>query len=119
MLEKNRLQPPRSFETTAIGCREGGHASTAGNGPLFVSAEDFDDTGILAGIDPCASTYWWMPELQGPRPVGLDAVAALAAVSAGAAVSDSGAVAEGGPENPLRGPAHATRRTASRPIAAA
>jgi hypothetical protein len=32
----------------------------------FVSAEDFDATGILAGVDPCASNYWWMPELYGP-----------------------------------------------------
>lgn len=29
----------------------------------FVSAEDFDGTGILAGVDPCESRYWWMPEL--------------------------------------------------------
>lgn len=30
----------------------------------FLSAEDFDPTGILAGVDPCASSYWWMPELH-------------------------------------------------------
>lgn len=30
----------------------------------FLSAEDFDGTGILAGMDPCASSYWWMPELH-------------------------------------------------------
>lgn len=31
-----------------------------------MSAEDFDGVGILAGIDTCASSYWWMPELYGP-----------------------------------------------------
>lgn len=30
----------------------------------FLSAEDFDVTGILAGVEPCASNYWWIPELQ-------------------------------------------------------
>jgi hypothetical protein len=30
----------------------------------FLSAEDFDGTGILSGMDPCASSYWWMPELH-------------------------------------------------------
>jgi hypothetical protein len=29
----------------------------------FLSADDFDGTGILTGVDPCASSYWWMPEL--------------------------------------------------------
>ena len=112
MLEKNRLQPPRSFETAAVGSRDMFHSPAVGSGPLFVSAEDFDATGILAGIDPSASSYWWMPELQGrelqgPRPFGPDAVTAFATL------------ADGEPENPLRGPAHATRRTSSRSIAAA
>lgn len=30
----------------------------------FLVAEDFDTTGILAGVDPYASSYWWMPELH-------------------------------------------------------
>lgn len=33
-------------------------------GPIFLSAEDFDGTGILAGVEPCASNYWWIPELH-------------------------------------------------------
>ena len=33
-------------------------------GPMFLSAEDFDATGILAGVEPCASNYWWIPELH-------------------------------------------------------
>lgn len=35
-----------------------------GLGPMFLSAEDFDATGILAGVEPCASNYWWIPELH-------------------------------------------------------
>jgi hypothetical protein len=30
----------------------------------FLGADDFDATGILTGVDPCASSYWWMPELH-------------------------------------------------------
>ena len=55
----------------------------------FVSAEDFDVTGLLTGLDPCESRYWWMPELYGPE-----------AEAAGTVI-------------------HATRRTSSRPTAAA
>jgi hypothetical protein len=33
----------------------------------FVSAEDFDGTGVLAGVDPCESRYWWIPELLAPE----------------------------------------------------
>ena len=33
-------------------------------GPMFLSAEDFDATGILAGVEPSASNYWWIPELH-------------------------------------------------------
>lgn len=32
-------------------------------GASHPSAEDFDATGILRGIDPCESRYWWIPEL--------------------------------------------------------
>lgn len=32
--------------------------------PAFLTAEDFDATGILAGVDTCASSYWWVAELQ-------------------------------------------------------
>jgi hypothetical protein len=31
---------------------------------MFASAGDYDATGILAGVDPCESRYWWMPELH-------------------------------------------------------
>jgi hypothetical protein len=34
-------------------------------GASFISAEDFDATGILAGMDCCESRYWWVPELHG------------------------------------------------------
>jgi hypothetical protein len=31
---------------------------------LFISAEDFDITGLFPGLEPCASSYWWLPDLQ-------------------------------------------------------
>ena len=62
MLRKNPLQPPRPYSpaTSAgeVGCRPG-----VAN---FVAAEDFDGTGIMAGVDTSESRYWWMPELYGP-----------------------------------------------------
>lgn len=39
----------------------------APSGRPLVAAEDFDATGILTGMDPSASRYWWMPELYGPE----------------------------------------------------
>lgn len=30
----------------------------------FVSPEDFDVTGVLAGVDCSESRYWWVPELH-------------------------------------------------------
>lgn len=92
MLEPNRLHPPQSCRATprpaASGLRGAG---------MFVSADDFDATGILAGCDPCASSYWWMPELHAAAPAEL----------AVAAVADTG------------GSHQATRRTSARPQAAA
>jgi hypothetical protein len=38
---------------------------TAGE-PGFLTAEDFDGTGIMVGVDVSESRYWWMPELYGP-----------------------------------------------------
>lgn len=32
----------------------------------FVSAEAFDATGILVGMDPSASSYWWLPDPGAP-----------------------------------------------------
>jgi hypothetical protein len=61
MLQRNRLQPPRPI---AAPPRAPASRQAAAN--PFVSAEDFDVTGLLAGVDPCESRYWWMPELYGP-----------------------------------------------------
>lgn len=93
MLEPNRLDPPQQYEPPRVAPR----ALTAPNrsASLFVSAEDFDRTGILAGFDPCASSYWWMPELHAGEPADL-------------------AVAPG-----VAAPVQAARRTSSRPQAAA
>ncbi len=63
MLRTNPLQPPRPF--FPVQSTEKGAILPIGAAPLdaFVSAEDFDRTGILTGVDPCESRYWWLPEL--------------------------------------------------------
>ena len=61
MLERTRLQPPRP--TTPPQTNGWSDLDAARGGGLFASPEDFDSTGILAGVDPCESRYWWMPEL--------------------------------------------------------
>jgi hypothetical protein len=68
MLQKNPLQPPRPF-SAASGLPATSGAETASGSPAlgrgFVTPEDFDATGILAGVDPSEPQYWWMPELHG------------------------------------------------------
>ena len=95
MLQKNPLLPPRPYVSRPD--RADG-ARAAGSG--FVSAEDFDQTGILAGVDPYESRYWWLPEMHGEpvRPAG-----DLAAATAWRRLET----------------AQAARRPASRPTAAA
>jgi len=69
MLQINPFSPPAPFRPVApAGRTEGSHT---GPGRPFISAEDFDATGILAGVDPCESRYWWMPELHGCGMSGL------------------------------------------------
>jgi len=65
MLDTNRLNPPHSFFASPATIAR--PIAPAGSG-MFVSADDFDPTGILAGCDPCASSYWWMPELHAAAP---------------------------------------------------
>jgi hypothetical protein len=64
MLRKNPLQPPRPF--TAAPSAAASVAQPA-QPPGFLVAEDFDSTGIMAGVDPAESRYWWVPELYGPE----------------------------------------------------
>lgn len=63
MLRINPLQPPRPFMAGP---------ARAAVGPIvrssFITAEDYDSTGIMAGVDPSESRYWWLPELYGPEP---------------------------------------------------
>ncbi len=67
MLRFNPLQPPRPFlaadrpSPTATTGERFGHEG-------LLSAEDYDLTGILTGVDPCESQYWWMPELHAEPP---------------------------------------------------
>lgn len=81
-------------------------------GPIFLSAEDFDATGILAGVEPCASNYWWIPELHIGMPSG--------GVPTDSAVVSAGVISQtavtGRPAAPLL--AHAARRTSRRSTAA-
>jgi len=58
MLQSNPLQPPRPFLPPPRAVQR-----TSVVEGRFVSAEDFDATGVLTGVDPCESRYWWMPEL--------------------------------------------------------
>lgn len=87
-------------------------------GWAFASADDYDATGILAGVDLSASLYWWMPELytsqltspaeaQGPPPVPV-------ATAAHPPASTAGEPAERGPRA-----GQAARRSGSRSPAAA
>jgi hypothetical protein len=59
MLLKNPLHPPspRHQSPRAVVAAEPGAAP-------FVSPEDFDVTGVLAGMDCSESRYWWVPELH-------------------------------------------------------
>ncbi|MCX7403397.1 MAG: hypothetical protein NTY87_09885 [Planctomycetia bacterium] len=122
MLQKNRLQPPRSSKADPIRADlassdviAAGSAvqtdcvvsSARSRNRLFVSAEDFDCTGILTGIDPCESNYWWMPELYGPE----NAVAGVASGSLKTVGSQL--------ETALRGPSHAALPNRSRTPTAA
>lgn len=78
MLQKNPLQPPLPAKEP---CRATASPRQPHQASPFVSAEDFDGTGILAGVDPCESWYWWLPELYGPAPASrCDAAAAEAIV---------------------------------------
>jgi hypothetical protein len=70
MLRINPLQPPRPHSPAAAA----GRPERSPSGPGFVAPEDFDPTGIMTGVDPSESHYWWMPELYGPdRPENLPA----------------------------------------------
>ncbi|MFM8415620.1 MAG: hypothetical protein ACKOCX_12970 [Planctomycetota bacterium] len=62
MLRKNPLQPPRPYSPASTP----GLAATRPAATGFVVAEDFDGTGIMAGVDTSESRYWWIPELYGP-----------------------------------------------------
>lgn len=119
MLERNRLQPPRpSAPSQTAGGFDG---PTAGCGGLFASAEDYDCTGILAGVDPCESRYWWMPELYtSPIAAGESALAAIAAAPAPEAADEfSGGSHRSGLLERLMRAGQAARRTPSRSTAAA
>jgi hypothetical protein len=87
MLERNRLQPPRP--SAPLQTAGGFDGPVAGCGGLFASPEDYDATGILAGVDPYESRYWWMPELYtSPIAASESTLAAIATAPAAAAVDE-------------------------------
>jgi len=109
MLERNRLQPPRPSASVQTAAGFDGPAS--GCAGLFASPEDYDATGILAGVDPYESRYWWMPDLY---------TSSTHTSTAGTAEGDTGAQPRrvGLAERHMRA-GQATRRTPSRSTAAA
>ena len=119
MLERNRLQPPRpSSPSPTTGW---GDSLAAGCSGLFASPEDFDATGILAGVDPYESRYWWMPELFTSLTDSAEAVMATQVGESAATETyqDAGGVRRSGLAERLLRAGQATRRAGSRSPAAA
>lgn len=86
MLQKNPLCPPLPQLPSRVA------GDGAGNLPSrsrpFIAPEDFDATGILAGMDACESRYWWLPELHADaadQATSRDATAAASTSAASAA----------------------------------
>ena len=122
MLERNRLQPPRPSAPSQTAA--GFDSAMAACGGLFASAEDYDCTGILAGVDPCESRYWWMPELYtSPTASPTAATESARAAVATAPALDAADESSGSPRSGLLGrlmrAGQAARRTPSRSTAAA
>ena len=122
MLERNRLQPPRpSSPSPTAGWFDGVAAGCSG---LFASPEDFDATGILAGVDPCESRYWWMPELFTSQALQSQAGSGEATMATSSGESenagrDASGIRRSGLAERLMRSGQATRRTGSRSPAAA
>lgn len=134
MLERNRLQPPRpsaasqtnGWSDVPSAYSPASDAQAGACAGLFASAEDYDATGILTGVDLSESCYWWMPELhtqataQAPAQAQAPAPATIAAESAGEtdSVLRNSGIRSGLTERLLRA-GQATRRSGSRATAAA
>jgi hypothetical protein len=112
MLERNRPASP----LPSVPSRSGDWFDGQGAGGLFASAEDYDATGILAGVDPCESRYWWIPDLFASKTAAAaqPVVDGLPLVGSGTATSATESLAER-----LRRNGQATRRNGSRSTAAA
>ncbi|MFM8707229.1 MAG: hypothetical protein ACKOHK_03865, partial [Planctomycetia bacterium] len=81
----------------------------------------YDATGILAGVDPCESRYWWMPELYTSASVPGDAMASpgIETSTKPAEEPASGGQRRSGLAERLLHPGQAARRAGSRSTAAA
>jgi len=126
MLEQNRLSPPASsiLPSPAVvpACPAVFDWQAAVLEGAFSSAEDYDSSGILAGVDPFESRYWWMPELYTSGSVGgestHEAAANGPAVVAKPVTSDPAGSETGVPERSRKN-GQAARRPGSRSPAAA
>jgi len=117
MLEQNRLLPPASPATMppAPAAFDWQAAVLAG---AFACPEDYDATGILAGVDPFESRYWWMPELYTSGSV-VGEYADESPLGGAAVVAAPGPIdGQGSQERPLK-TGQAARRPGSRSPAAA
>lgn len=127
MLEQNQIgQKPRRNRRASLAIQSAADASgipsSAAQRGLpwaFASAEDYDGTGILAGVDLSASLYWWMPDLYtSPAPDAADAGSlAPAPVAAGPAAPVAVTTADTMERSPRGG--QAARRPGSPSTAAA
>jgi hypothetical protein len=121
MLERNLLQPPRSSAPLqSAGWLD---SQAAGCSGLFASPEDYDATGILAGVDPYESRYWWMPELFPTLEESASSIASPSSLGSAstdrAAPETTGLPRRTGLAERLLRTGQATRRTGSRSTAAA
>lgn len=112
MLERNRPTPALPSTPSLSG--DWLEARAAGG--LFASAEDYDATGILAGVDLCESRYWWMPDLFASPAAAGELATADGLPLPGAALTSAGSLPA---VERLRRPGQATRRNGSRRTAAA
>ncbi len=112
MLERNCPAP----SLPSAPARSGDWSDGERTGGLFASAEDYDATGILAGVDPCESRYWWIPDLFTAEVAAAEqpALEGLPLVGKGSAGEGPESVVER-----LRRSGQATRRNGSRSTAAA
>jgi hypothetical protein len=118
MLEQNRFLPPASSPAgvpPAPAVFDWQAAVLAG---AFACPEDYDSTGILAGVDPFESRYWWMPELYTSDSIAGESTVTSPLGGAAVAAASGPSNGQNSQERPLK-TGQAARRPGSRSPAAA